>query len=124
MEEFENLSKEEREYALQQIRQKRRQERKQEKEKEKRSVEFSKAVMMFVSIMAFTVLTLGCWKFFKYGNLDHNYVNWASAVLAWSGVSFAFYAWKARGENISKGKLTEVQIQNGQEVMGDWRESV
>lgn len=92
--------------------------RKQEK-REKRSIEFSKFMLLLILFFVFFVILFSAYEMHRTGDLD-SLPTLIASVLSFGGVSSAFYAWKARGENISKSN-ERIEIMR---IGNDFRDSV
>lgn len=92
--------------------------RKQQK-KEKRSIEFSKFMLLLILCSVFFVILFSAYEMHRTADLD-SLPTLIASTLSFGGISSAFYAWKARGENISKSneRIEIMRMEN------DFRDSV
>lgn len=89
------------------------------RKQEKRSIEFSKLMLLLILCSVFFVIAFSAYEMHRTGDLD-SMPTLIASTLSFGGVSSAFYAWKARGENISKSneRIETLRIES------DFREAV
>ncbi|MDO4721453.1 MAG: hypothetical protein Q4A78_12375 [Peptostreptococcaceae bacterium] len=83
------------------------------RKQEKRSIEFSKLMLLLILLSVFFVILFSAYEMHRTGDLD-SLPTLIASTLSFGGVSSAFYAWKARGENISKSneRIETLRMEN------------
>ncbi|MBS6062724.1 MAG: hypothetical protein KH972_02515 [Peptostreptococcaceae bacterium] len=101
---MENLTPEERKLILQHRKEQKKREEEKLKVKERRFVEFSKAMVFITLFIGILILLIAAVLNVKVKDTE-NMTKLAIAAIVLITSTVGFYLWKAKNENISKGKL-------------------